>query len=210
MIYKDREDAAFALIPKLEEYRNKDCVVMAIPRGAVPLGYVIARHFGFPMELLLTKKIGHPNNREYAIGAVSLETELIDENSGVPDSYLQEEISRIRQSLRERRDKFMGNRLPVDIKDKIVIIIDDGIATGHTMLASIALLRSKHPKKIVVAVPVAAPETAGKIKKLADEFICPYFPEEFYGVGAFYEDFSEVTDDDVLKFLEQSQQNHSL
>lgn len=209
MIYKDREDAAFALIPKLEEYRNKDCVVMAIPRGGVPLGYVVARHFGFPMELLLTKKIGHPNNREYAIGAVSLETELIDENSGVPDAYLQEEISRIRQSLRERRDKFMGNRLPVDIKDQIVIIIDDGIATGHTMLASIALLRSKQPKKIVVAVPVAAQETAGKIKKLADEFICPYYPEEFYGVGACYEDFSEVTDDDVIKLLEQSQQNHS-
>lgn len=204
MIYKDRQDAAFALLPFLEKYRDTDCVIMAIPRGGVPLGFVIAKNLACPLELMLTKKIGHPNNMEFAIGAVSLDTEVMDDNIDIPESYIQKEISRIRQSLMERWKKFMGNREPVPVKDKIVIIVDDGIATGNTMLVSIKMLRSRHPQKIVVAVPVAAPETAIKIERLADEFICPYLPYEFHGVGAFYEDFSEVTDDMVVELMEQS------
>ncbi len=177
---------------------------MTIPRGGVPLGYIIAQHYSFPMELLLTKKIGHPENKEFAIGAVSLESVLIDDNYGIPETYLAEEIKRIKQSLQERYKKFAGNRSPIDLKNKIIIIVDDGIATGNTIIASIKMLREKHPQKIVVAVPVAPPETARKIKKLVDEFICPNIPNYFSGVGQFYVDFSEVTDEDVIDLLKKA------
>jgi predicted phosphoribosyltransferase len=178
--------------------------VLAVPRGGVPLGYYIARNFNFPLEIILTKKIGHPYNPEYAIGAVSLDNEEIDYHPGVSREYIVQEIERIRASLKERYALFMGKRKPVDLNNRIVIIVDDGIATGHTVMAAIKMLRTKKPKKIVVAVPVAPKSTVGKIQKMADEVHCLHAPEEFWGVGQFYDDFSEVTDDEVIQMLKQA------
>src|SRR5665647_2687221 len=144
MLFKNRYDAALKLIAFLEKYKDERRVVFAIPRGGVPIGYYIAKHYNLPLELLLTKKIGHPGNEEFAIGAVSLEDYIIDERHNIPESYIENEIKRIRESLKERYKKFMGDRKPVDMEGKIAIIVDDGIATGNTLLAAIRMLSLIH------------------------------------------------------------------
>ena len=203
MFFLDRYDAAKQLVPLLKKYTNEEGVILAVPRGGVPIGYYLAKHFAFPLDLLMTKKIGHPANEEFAIGAVGIEDSVVDKFYSVPDYYIEHEINRIRKSLVERYKKFMGDREPVDLKNKIVIVVDDGIATGKTILATLKLLRSRHPKKLVVAVPVASAEAADLISKEVDEFIAVYMPEPFYGVGRFYHDFSEVTDEDVIELLKE-------
>lgn len=205
MYYKDRIDAAKRLVRLLSKYKDQDGVVLAIPRGGVPLGAYIAKELNFPLDILLVKKIGHPANSEYAIGAVSLENEIINDSVDVPSAYLESEIARIRESLKQRYRRFVGDRKPISIERKIVIVVDDGIATGNTIIAGVKMLRKHHPGKIVVAVPVAPPQVVGKMNDLADEFICPETPSDFYGVGQYYFDFSEVTDDDVLKLLRDTQ-----
>jgi predicted phosphoribosyltransferase len=204
--FKNREDAALKLIPYLEKYKHEQGVVLAVPRGGVPIAYHIARHYNFPLELLMTKKIGYPGHPEYAIGAVSPEDHFVDERFDIPKSYIDEEVKKIRASLQERYKKFMGNRKPADLENKVVIIVDDGMATGHTILNSIAVLRKKNPKKIVIAVPVAPPEVVEKMKSLVDDVICIYTPENFIGVGLHYTDFSEVSDEEVIRLL--SEANH--
>ena len=203
MIFEDRYEAALHLIPLLEKYKQDDGVVLAVPRGGVPIGFLIARHFRFPLEVLLTKKIGHPGSPELAIGAVSLENEIIDNRYGVDDKYILHQIKKIRASLQERYKTFMGEKEPLDLKDKTVIIVDDGIATGNTILVSIKLIRTKHPRKIVVAVPVAPSITAGKILDEADDFICVHISDQFFGVGQFYRDFSQVTDAEVIGLMQE-------
>lgn len=203
MYFLDRYDAAMKLIPLLEKYRYEDGVVLAVPRGGVPIGYYIAMQLDFPLDLLMTKKIGHPYNEEYAIGAVGMEGSIIEDTSSVPNEYIVEEISRIRKELSERYKKFMGNKEPVDISNKIVIVVDDGVATGRTILATLKMLRKKNPKKLVVAVPVSSVQAAEKISELVDDFICLHTPEPFFGVGRFYEDFSQTTDEEVITLLKE-------
>lgn len=192
MYFIDRYDAAMQLAPHLEKYKNQEGVILAVPRGGVPIGYYLAKHLDFPLDLLMTKKLGHPANEEFAIGAVGIEDSIIEETFMMPEEYIEEETKRIRKELIERYKKFMGDSEPVNIRNKIVIVVDDGIATGRTILATLKMLRSKHPKKLVVAVPVASIEAVERIKKEVDNFICLYTPELFFGVGGFYEDFSQA------------------
>lgn len=207
MLFKDRYDAASKLIPYLEKYKNEQGIVLAVPRGGVPIGYYIAKNFNLPMELMLTKKIGHPESEELAIGAVSLEDYIIDERFTIPESYIETEIKKIRDTLQERYKKFMGeDHHPIEMDNKIVIVVDDGIATGNTILAAIKMIRKRKPRKIVVAVPVAPPETIRKIRSHVDDFICLHSPADFFGVGQFYIDFSEVTDEEVVRLLRET--NH--
>ncbi len=206
MYFKDRKNAASVLIPYLEKYRNISGVVLAIPRGGVPIAYDIAKEYNFPLELLMTKKIGYPSNPELAIGAVGLEDYTIDESFNVPPSYIKDSIKRIRKDLQERYQLFMENRKPLNLENKIVIVVDDGAATGNTLLSSIQMLRNKNVKKIVVAVPVSSKEAAAKIKNVVDEFICPYMPDIFIGVGHHYNDFSHVSDEQVIKLLKEIHQ----
>ena len=202
MRFIDRQDAALQLIPLLANYANEACVVLAVPRGGVPIGHTIARQYNFPMEFLLTKKIGHPASKELAIGAVSLEDEVIDLRHHIPESYIGNEIKKIRTSLLARYKKFMGDRKPLDLQNKTVIIVDDGIATGNTIVAAIKLIRAKGPKKIVIAVPVAPLRTARKLETEVDDFICLHATDDFYGVGQFYADFSQVSDEEVIALME--------
>lgn len=203
MYFKDRYDAARQLSKKLEKYRGRDGIVMAIPRGGVPIGYVIAKHLDFDLDLLMTKKLGHPNNPEFAIGAVGLEDAIIEEREGIPQEYIDKETARIHRQLKERYKHFMGERKPADIRGKIVIVVDDGVATGRTILATLKMLRSRQPQKLVVAVPVASEQAAERISKEVDEFICLYTPFPFYGVGRFYTDFTQTTDEEVKTLLNQ-------
>lgn len=202
MIYEDRQAAAEQLIPLLSAYAKEDCVVLAVPRGGVPIGFAIAKTYNFPLDILLTKKLGHPANPELAIGAVCLDSETIDPAFSVSPDYIARQIPAIRASLENRRKRFMGDRKPIRVRDRVVILVDDGIATGHTLMAAIDMIRKQLPRQIILAVPVAPRSAAQRFRQLADVFICPYLPEDFYAVGQFYRDFGEVTDEDVLRLLD--------
>ncbi|AYB35083.1 phosphoribosyltransferase [Chryseolinea soli] len=204
MVFETRYEAALKLIPHLEKYAHDHGVILAVPRGGVPMGYEIARHFHMPLELLMTKKIGHPLDREVAIGAVGLEDHRIDVARDVPLKYIEKQVKQIRKSLKERYRKFVGNHLSIDLQNKTVIIIDDGIATGNTILGSIKMIYRQRPEKIVVAVPVAPVETVAKMKKYVDDLICLYVAENFRGVGLYYADFSEVSDEEVISLLRRA------
>jgi len=203
MYFIDRFDAARQMAIHLEKYKPDSDVILAVPCSSIPLGYYLAKHFDFPLILLMSKRIGHPRNKEFAIGTVDLENSYIEERYGVPESYIREETMRIRKELNNRYKLFMGNRDPIDITDKTVIVVDDGIATGRTMLSTITMLRKKHPKKIVVAVPVSTKYAARRIKYEVDEFVCMNIPVSFLGVGNFYKKFAQITDREVITLMEE-------
>lgn len=200
-ILKDRIEAGLLLAEKLKKYHNSNSVVLAVPRGGVPIGYEIAKKLQLPLDIVLSKKIGHPNNKEFAIGAVSLDSMIIDEHPGIPNAYIDEEITRLRKLLKEKYKLYMGNRAPIDIKGKNVILVDDGIATGNTLLASINMLRKSKPAKIIVAVPVLPYSTLNIFEQNTDEFVYLIASRSFRGVGGFYEDFNQVEDNEVIKIL---------
>ena len=202
-MFKDRIEAGKQLAVQLKKYKNEAGVVLAIPRGGVPVAYVVAKELGMPMELVLTKKIGHPNNKEYAIGAASLEDYFIVPNEKVSKQYIEEELVRIRSRLNEMSNKFLKNREPVNLKGKTLIIVDDGIATGNTLMGTVNLLRKEYPKKIVIAVPVASQRAFDKLSNQVDEIVAVMIPDTFHGVGEFYDDFNQVSDEKVGEWLDK-------
>lgn len=201
MIFKNRYDAAQQLITALSSYRGEDLVVMAIPRGGVPIASEIAKHFGWELDLIFTKKIGHPANPELAIGSVSLTNEIIDERFSVDPDWLKEEIKRLRSKLRTKYDVLMKDRKLVVVKGKKVLIVDDGIATGNTVAVAIEVMRHLYVKEIIVAVPVASVEAARYINSKADTFICLHTPHNFMAVGQYYSEFPQVSDEEVLALM---------
>lgn len=198
---KDRIEAGLLLSEKLKKYQNSNSVVLAVPRGGVPVAAIIAKSLHLPLDIVLSKKIGHPYNKEFAIGAVSMDSMIIDEHPDVPKEYIEKEIVKLRKLMREKYEIYMGNREPLDIEDKNVIVVDDGIATGNTLLVSINMLRKKNPAKIIVAVPVIPYDTVPVFEKSTDEFVYLIASKSFRGVGGFYEDFNQVEDDEVIKLL---------
>lgn len=201
-MFVDRYDAAKQLAGKLEKYKNKNAIIIAIPRGGVPLGYYLAIALKLPLEIVLSKKIGHPNNPEFAIGSVTLNGVIIDYNStDVSKDYIKTEIERIRKTLKEKFNLFMGNHKPTDLKNKTVIIVDDGIATGNTIQATVEIIKKNKPKEIIIAVPVAPHSATKKLSNIVDEFICLHSPKDFIGVGQFYERFPQVSDQEVIQLL---------
>lgn len=200
-MFKDRTDAGIALALKLKKYKGKDGVILAIPRGGVPVAAVLARELGMPMEVLLSKKIGHPLNPEYAIGAVSLEDRVISPHPDVDEEYIEKETVRIRKKLAEHFHMFMGDKQPIPLHDKIVIIVDDGIATGNTLLSTLPMIRKQRPKKIIIAVPVSPSGAVLRLSRSVNEIFVALIPDAFYGVGGFYEDFRQVSDEEVVGYM---------
>jgi predicted phosphoribosyltransferase len=207
-IFNDRYDAAMQLVGKLEKYRGKNGIVLAVPRGGVPVGYVIAKELGLPLEIILSKKIGHPQNPEFAIGSVTLQGAVVNDNvRDVDMDYIHHAADKILLDLKRKFKLYMGDHKPADLKNKTVIIVDDGVATGSTIKATIYALRKNNPKEIIIAVPVSPPETARQFSELADEFICLHTPSDFYGVGQFYDDFRQVSDEEVIQHLKEINSN---
>lgn len=201
-IFKNREDAAFALAKKLQAYQNKNCVVLAIPRGGVPLGKIIADELHCPLDLLFVKKIGHPFHKEYAVGAVSLYGVSVNPDAvDVDPAYIKTEAELLINNLKEKKKNLCGNKPAVPIKGKTVIVVDDGIATGQTLLAAIPQIRRADAERIIVAVPVAPADISERFGKLTDEFICLHTDSNFSSIGAFYDDFSQVNDEEVKALL---------
>jgi predicted phosphoribosyltransferase len=202
-MFLNRTDAGKQVAQRLLDYKNQEGVVLAVPRGGVVIGFEVAKALDWPMDLLLIKKLGHPKNKEYAIGAASLTDKVIVPHSEVSDEYIENETRKVRERLKEMRFKFLGDQAFIQIEEKVVIIVDDGIATGNTILASIELLKKQKPKKIIIAVPVAPERAVETLRKEVDELIVLDVPESFYGIGQFYEDFTQVSDEEVINDLER-------
>ncbi len=207
-LYKDRYDAAKQLIPKLKKYKeNKDAIILAIPRGALEMGAVLRDELKIPLDIVVTKKIGAPGNDEYAIGSVAPDGSVQvnqDVVSGydIPQSYIDDEAKGLKHMIKRRYEDYRGDPNPPDLKGKIVIVVDDGIATGFTTLAAVKYIRSQKPKKIVLATPVAATDSHDKLQKEVDEMICLDVRDDFFAVGQFYDEFSQVEDEDAKKLLD--------
>lgn len=204
MIFKDRIEAAHLLADKLETYKEKNAIVLAIPRGGVPMGYIIAKQLHLPLEVVLSKKIGHPLHKEFAVGAVTLKSQVLSEAAkDVSKSYIEEETKRIRTLLTKRYQDYYGTKKPQELKDKTLIIVDDGIATGNTIISTIEMLHDEQPKKIVVAIPVSSQSALQKLKStpFVDEVICLSTPVNFMAVGQFYKNFDQVDDTEVKSYL---------
>lgn len=205
-MFKDRIDAGLQLAKKLNSYKNKKhVVVLAIPRGGLPLGAIAAKSLNAQLDVALSKKIGHPFNKEFAIGAVSLNNIIMDDNTEISISYIEKETKRLREKLQKRHNQYFKNRSPLNLKDKIVIIIDDGIATGNTIRVTAQLIYEQKPEKIVIAIPVAPKLTVQKLRATSyiDEVVCLETPFNFQAVGQFYMNFDQVSDEEAIKILDE-------
>ncbi|MFZ1714270.1 MAG: phosphoribosyltransferase family protein [Saprospiraceae bacterium] len=203
MIFKNRKEAGEILAGKLLKLNSKDTIVLAVPRGGVPVGFEVARLLQVPLEPIMIKKIGHPANKEYAIGATSMDEFFIASQEHIPKEYIDAELVLIRKRLTEMYSKFMGQKKPTNLKGMNVILVDDGMATGHTMMATLHVVKKSLPNQIIVAIPVASNNAVKLVKTLANVVVCIYIPDEFYGVGSFYEDFDQLTDKEVIGFFNQ-------
>jgi len=206
MRFKNREHAAHLLVDRLSPYyKNKNPLVLGIPRGAVPMAGIIADGLGGELDVVLVRKLGHPLQPELAIGA-------IDENGNVflsdfafeiDPEYLDLEKNRQLEVLQKRRAQYTPQRRPIDAHDRVVIVVDDGIATGSTMTAALRAVRAQKPKKLIGAVAVASPDAARAMLHEADAMVCLKVPARFDAVGQFFVDFSQVSDDEVIAILRE-------
>ena len=210
MSYKDRRDAGRKLADSLMEYKHLDSViVLAIPRGGVVLGYEVAMALNAPLDIVIPRKIGAPGNPELAIGAVTedgarvLNEEIVN-MFGISQDYLEEITEREISEIRRRASVYREGGSSPNLEHKTVIIVDDGLATGATMKAAIKSVRERKASKIVVAVPVAPPDTIRQLSKQADKIVCPVIYEPFYAIGQFYTDFDQVSDEEVVRLLRKA------
>jgi predicted phosphoribosyltransferase len=211
-LFRDRRDAGRLLAAKLAAYANRpDVLVLALPRGGVPVAYEVARALKAALDVFIVRKLGLPGHEEFAMGAVAsggvrvLNDQIVDE-FGIPEYVIDRVAAREQQELARRERLYRGDRPVPDVRGRTVILVDDGLATGATMHAAIRALQQQQPARIVVAVPVAAPETCEQLKAEVDEVICAVTPRPFRAVGLWYRDFSQTTDEEVRNLLAQSAQ----
>jgi len=208
MSYINREDAGRRLAQVLRHFKGKDTVVLALPRGGIVLGAEVSKELKAPLGLVLVRKIGHPSYSEYAIGAVAEgEKPVYNENevATIDEEWLKEAEASARKLIEHRHELYYGENLtPPEVEDKVVILVDDGIATGLTMESAVRAVRNKKAKRIIVAVPVASRESVDTLDSMADEVVVLDEPEDFLGaVGAHYQEFEQVDDEEVRTLLRE-------
>lgn len=211
VIFHDRRDAGRQLAHALAPYAGRgDLLVLALPRGGVPVAYEVARALHAPMDIYLVRKLGVPGRAELAMGAIAtggvrVLNEDVIEALGIPEDVI-DHVAADEEREIERRDRlYRGDRPPPVVRGKTVIVVDDGLATGATMRAAVAALRAQEPREIVVAVPTSSRETCAELRQEADTVVCLTTPAPFYAVGAWYADFSPTEDDEVRDLLAQAQ-----
>lgn len=210
--FRDRADAGRVLATRLGAYAGRpDVVVLALPRGGVPVGYEIARALDAPLDVFVVRKLGVPGHEELAMGAIAtggtrvLNDAVVDSLSLPPETI--DAVATTEQVELERRDRtYREGRPPLDVAGRTVILVDDGLATGATMRAAIAALRARQLARLVVAVPTAAPSTCAEIGAEVDEIVCAITPEPFHAVGLWYDDFSPTTDEEIHALLARARQ----
>jgi putative phosphoribosyl transferase len=210
MLFPDRVEGgrrlASELVRRVPEIRDEDPIVLAIPRGGVPVGYEVARALEAPLDLFIARKLGAPGHEELGIGAVAPGgTRFLDADAirmlDVSDAYIEEVTRKELAELERRLRRFRGDRPAPRLEGRAVILVDDGLATGVTALASLAALRLQRPRRLVFAAPVCSVEGAEVVTRQADDVICVAMPERFFGVGAWYHDFTQTTDEEVIELL---------
>jgi putative phosphoribosyl transferase len=212
MIFRDRTEAGRKLAARLKHYADReDVLVLALPRGGVPVAYEVAKELNVPLDVFLVRKLGVPGHEELAMGAIAsggvrVVNEDIVNYLKIPNAVIDAVAAREQRELERRARAYRGDRPPPDVKDRIVILIDDGLATGSTMRAAAASLRLQKPRRIVVAVPVSSPETCDEFRSEVDEIVCAFTPEHFQGVGLWYEEFSQTSDEEVRELLKRAMQ----
>jgi putative phosphoribosyl transferase len=208
--YTNRFDAGRALADALAQYAGRsDVIVLALPRGGVPVAFIVAQRLGASLDLMLVRKLGVPGWEELAMGAIAtggvrvLNPDVVDE-IGISAQRIDEVAHAELQELHRRQRAYRGERPLPTLKDQCVILIDDGLATGATMRAAIQAVRQQQPARLVVAVPVAPSHTIAALQPEVDEVVCPAMPEHFFSIGQWYDDFSQTTDDEVRALLERA------
>lgn len=207
-IFADRREAGRRLADALSRFHDGDTIVLALPRGGVPVAYEVAAALAAPLDVLFVRKIGVPGQEELALGAVVdgahpqlVLNEQIVRIAAPPPGYVEREERRQLDEIERRRRLYRGDMAPVDITDKTVIVVDDGIATGATVKAALQGIGRSGPRRLVLAVPVAPAETLEELKALCDEIVCLATPEPFYAVGLHYRDFEQTSDEEVIRLL---------
>jgi putative phosphoribosyl transferase len=210
--FRDRAEAGRQLVPRLMAYAAENPVVLALPRGGVPVAFEVARALRAPLDLIFVRKIGAPGHAEFGLGAVIdgahpqvvLNEEALD-HVRVPPGYIEEETRRQLREIERRREHYLAGRRPVDVEGRVAIVVDDGIATGSTVRAALKGLSCARPARLILAVPVAPADTIKRLRTEADEVICLMAPEEFYAVGEHYDDFRQTSDREVTTLLDEAQ-----
>ncbi len=213
--FRDRAEAGRQLAALLSGYAHRpDLLVLALPRGGVPVAYEVARALDAPLDVFLVRKLGVPGHEELAMGAIAsggvrvLNDDVV-ESLRLPLSIIDQVTAREQEELQRRERAYRGDRPPPDAQGRTVILVDDGLATGSTMRAAAAAVHRQQPARIVVAVPVAAASTCDTLRAEVDEVVCVLAPEPFYAVGIWYEDFSQTTDDEVRDLLARAQREYA-
>ena len=211
-LYRDRSEAGQVLATRLTKYADRpDVLVLALPRGGVPVAFEVAKALHAPLDVFVVRKLGVPGHEELAMGAIAtgdvrvINLEVV-RMLNIPEAVIDAVAAREQQELLRREQLYRDDRPPPDVTGRIVILVDDGLATGSTMRAAVIALRQQHPARIVVAVPVAAPSTCEEFETEVDEIVCAQSPEPFYGVGYWYEDFSQTSDKEVHDLLALAEQ----
>lgn len=208
MIFADRIDAGERLAKSLAHLAGSECVVLAIPRGGVIVGEVIARELGAPLDVVVPRKIGAPGNPELAIGAVAPGIRVLDPRMvgalGVTDRYLDREIAEQEAEIERRQRAYRGGRPPRPVVGRVAIVVDDGVATGSTAVAALRWARARGAERVVLAVPVAPPQSLERLRAEADEVVVLETPQPFLAVGEWYRDFDQTTDEQVVSALARS------
>jgi putative phosphoribosyl transferase len=208
--FVSRFEAGRLLAQKLDSYRNhSEALVLALPRGGVPVAYEIAKDLNLFMDVFLVRKLGAPGNRELAMGAIAsgglrILNEGVVQTLGISKATIESVTLREQTELQRRERLYRGDRSPLNLLHRTIILVDDGLATGATMLAAVLALRQRRPARIVVAVPVAAAETCDKFKSEVDEIVCEVMAESFYAVGVWYEEFAQLSDEEVAELLDRA------
>ncbi len=211
MKFSDRFEAGRKLADELKQYEGKDLLILGIPRGGVSVAKEVKKRLGGRLSVIIARKIGFPGNPEYGIGAVAQDGTVVLSEAGrkkgkITDEYLARETEKQKEEI-ERRMKMYKVDFPEKLEDKVVIVVDDGIATGVTVQAVLRFLKKRNPKKLILAVPVSPVDTMERLKNEVDELVCLHSPRLFFAVGNFYEDFTQVSDQDVQKMLEEESEN---